>query len=165
MESMGIAGLIAAYVALAIVLLCLLLYARLPWWVKGAAIAAVSAFYYASYVSYPKLLGWPTPYGLPQRVYIVAVTVEEPEAIYFWARDLTQGLRVTRPRAYKLPYTKKLHEKVENVTRKLRRAIPVIGELSGGNVGPDGGEGVFSTPSDIELNFIDAPEALIPGKE
>lgn len=165
MESLGIAGLITAYVTLAVILLSLHLYTSLTWWIKAPAILMVTGFYYVSYVSFPQLLGWPTPYGLPKRIYVIAVTVEEPNAIYMWARDLSLGLQVTRPRSYKLPYTKKLHEKVENVTRKLRRAIPVIGEISGGNISSDGGEGVFSTPSDIDLNFIDAPEALIPGKE
>jgi hypothetical protein len=165
MENLGLAGLIAAYVALAALLLSLHLYTTLSWWVKAPAILLVSGFYYVSYASLPNLLGWPTPYGLPKRVYVIAATIEEPNAIYLWARDLNDGLRITRPRSYKLPYTRKLHEKVENVARKLRRGIPVIGEIGAGAVATSGGEGVYSTPSDIELNFVDAPEALIPDKE
>lgn len=165
MENLGMAGLIIAYVALAVLLLSLFLYTSLGWWIKAPALVLVSSFYYVSYVSFPQLLGWPTPYGLPERLYIIAATVEEPQAVYLWARDLSHGLRITRPRAYKLPYSKKLHEKVELVTRKLRRAIPVIGEITVPGREGTFGEGVLSTPVEVDVNFIDAPDALIPEKE
>ena len=118
-----------------------------------------------TYASFPQLLGWPTAYELPERIYLIGIDVAEPDYIYLWARDLDQGLGLTTPRAYRLPYSKALHRDAEEAGRKLRKRLPVIGEIDtqeGGRAVEDGGATAAKTP---RVKFVDAPEGLVPLKE
>ncbi|MCK5498953.1 MAG: hypothetical protein KAI77_07110, partial [Gammaproteobacteria bacterium] len=63
--TLGISGLIAAYIVLAVLLLSINLYSKWSWHVKAITIIITSAFYIVSYFSFPPLLGWPTKQALP----------------------------------------------------------------------------------------------------
>ncbi|MFK7856794.1 MAG: hypothetical protein AB8B79_21935 [Granulosicoccus sp.] len=146
-------------------LLGLNLYSSWNWFVKTVSNIVVVGFFWVTYSSWPALEGWPTSRELPDQFYLHAANIAEPESIYLWGTEFTQGLGKTVPRAYRLPYTAALHDKVDKATRKLRKGLPVIGQIS-------------STPgtkaeltsleqtqvSDTNVVFIDAPQALIPGK-
>ncbi len=166
MLNLGVPGLVAAYVALAVLLLSLHLYSNWSWWVKLAATGVLAAFYFVTYSSFPQLLGWPTPYDPPKRLYLIGIDVAEPDYVYLWARDLDQGLGLSTPRAYRLPYTKTLHREAEEAGRKLRKRLPVIGEINSapmtGRAAEDGEVTKVKTP---QIKFIDAPEGLVPLKE
>ena len=69
----------------------------------------------------------------------------------------------TVPRAYGLPYTANLHDKVNKAARKLRKGLPVIGQVAR-EESPTLGTGEQVNIAGDDLVFIDAPQALIPGK-
>ena len=144
-------------------LLSLNLYSNWHWIVKAATTTLVVGFFVLSYHSYPAVLGWPTTREAPDQFYLHAVQVVEPDRIYLWGTDLERGLRHTVPRAYGLPYSAKLHDKVNKAGRKLRKGLPVIGQLA-----PTEPPGVLNGEQanvvGDDLVFVDAPQALIPGK-
>lgn len=154
---------ITAYVIVAVLLLSLNLYSNWHWIVKAGTSTLVVFFFVVTYHSYSAILGWPTTREVPKQFYLHAIQVVEPEHIYLWGTDLDRGTGRTVPRAYGLPYTAKLHDKVNKASRKLRKGLPVIGQVT--NTEPPGvstGEQVNITGD--ELVFVDAPQALIPGK-
>ena len=135
MFQFSVSGLVIAYVVVALVLLIANLGARWSWRVKAGAIVTTSALYLVTYFSYPALLGWPTAEPLPARFKLLAAYVErateadtEPREILLWAID--QSAASTRePRAYRVPYSALLHEKVEEASERIRKGLPQIGEV------------------------------------
>lgn len=123
------------------------------------------AFFVITYHSYSAILGWPTVREVPQQFYLHAVQVAEPEKIYLWGTDLERGMGRTVPRAYGLPYTAKLHDKVNKASRKLRKGLPVIGQVAKSEtVSRDVVTGEQVNVAGDDLVFIDAPQSLVPGK-
>jgi len=117
------------------------------------------------YSSWPGVQGWPTDRDLPEQFFLHAVNIDEPNSIFLWGTQFTQGLGQTEPRAYRLPYTPELHDKVDKATRKIRKGLPVIGQVAptvGASAELSNLEQTRINDSNIE--FIDAPQALIPGK-
>ena len=127
-------GLITAYVALAVLLLGLCLYSKWHVWVKVGAIVVTSFFYYATYMSLQNLLGWPTQSDLPGEFIMIAGKIAEPDendesdgAIYIWALSLDGDYVADAPRAYKMPYSKDLHNQVSEANKMIRRGVTQIG--------------------------------------
>jgi hypothetical protein len=110
-----------AYALIGALLLVLLVYARLPWPAKAAAIVITSCFYLVSFVGARGLLGWSSRDPLPPRFKLLHVRIVEPHsvegepgAIHLWVEDLDEDNRPSGiPRAYRLPYNAKLAEKAE----------------------------------------------------
>ena len=150
---------------MAVLLLSLNLYSGWHWIIKAATTTLVVSFFIVTYHSYAAILGWPTKREVPQQFYLHAVQVVEPERIYLWGTDLERGMGRTVPRAYGLPYTAKLHDKVNKASRKLRKGLPVIGQVAvSAEVPGDTTESEQINVAGDELVFIDAPQALVPGK-
>ena len=131
----GTPGLIAAYVLVALLLLVFMLATRWSWWLKAGAIVLVSACYLLTYFSYPALLGWPTAENLPARFNLLAINIAEPAPdgdddgrITLWAIDL-DAPQPAEPRAYRVPYTMSLKQKVSAAGEKVRKGLPQLGEL------------------------------------
>jgi len=157
--------LIAAYVLIAVLLLSLNFYSNWHWLVKGVATTVAVGFFVVTFHSYSAILGWPTTREVPSQFYLHAVQVVEPEKIYLWGTDLDRGMGTTVPRAYGLTYTARLHDKVNKASRKLRKGLPVIGQVPKATAltqGKISGEQVNIVGDN--LVFVDAPQALIPGK-
>jgi hypothetical protein len=167
------AGLIAAFVLIALLLIGVNLYSNFSWRVKAMLIVLVSAFYVVTYYSFPPLMGWPTDTELPKRFNLVAIYVEEPDKttgdpgdIYLWLTDLGKGPGRNRPRAYRVPFDGELHAKVVEAGTKLRKGLPQLGELVDENLGPQvrptdesrGGQ------KSIDIEFFDLPDPLFPDK-
>ena len=126
----------------------------------------VVGFFWVVYSSWPGIQGWPTERDLPKQFFLHAVNIDEPSNIYLWGTEFTQGLAQTEPRAYRLPYTPALHDKVDKATRKLRKGLPVIGQVAPDAGGPaDVGNLEQIQITDSNIQFIDAPQSLIPGKK
>ncbi|MCC7413030.1 MAG: hypothetical protein IT495_15550 [Gammaproteobacteria bacterium] len=172
MVTLGTAGLVAAYVLVALLLVSLLLFSRWPWQLKAAMVVVVSTFYIVTYVSIPMLLGWPTDDGLPRRFNLVAVYVQEPDKvtgargdIYLWVTDMLAPPDQSVPRSYRLPFTPELHAKVVEAGTKLRKNLPQLGEI-------EEEEGKGSVPLDTtrmgqkstRIEFYDLPDPLFPEK-
>lgn len=150
---------------MAAILLAMNLYANWHWVIKVLTNAIVVALLFVTYHSYPGILGWPTDRTLPKQFYLHAVNVDEPTTIYLWGTDLDRGLGRTVPRSYALAYTAKLHDQVNKASRKLRKGLPVIGQAAVKTGTPSAvSEGEQTDVADSDIVFVDAPQALIPGK-
>jgi len=115
-----------AFVILAGLLLWLLAAVRGRWPVKLALICAVPAFGFAILATANSLRGWPTGDAPPKTATFVWGVVDEPDpqtgssgAIYLW---LATG---TKPRGYRVPYSRELHKQVEQAAALTKRGQPV----------------------------------------
>ena len=64
-----------------------------------------------------------------------------------------------------MAYTPKLHDKVNKASRKLRKGLPVIGQVAKtAAVTRDTVSGEEINVAGDDLVFVDAPQALVPGK-
>lgn len=165
MPQIDVNGLIIAYIALATVLLGMNLYSSWHWLVKIVTNGIVVVFFFVIYHSWPGVLGWPTARDLPEQFYLHAVLVAEPDHIYLWGTEFDHGLAKTIPRSYSLNYSPALHDKVDKATRKLKKGLPVVGQISSTpNTSADLTALDQIQISDQDIVFIDAPQSLIPGK-
>jgi hypothetical protein len=118
-----------AYALIGALLLTLLVYARLPWPAKAAAILVTSCFYLVSFFGARGLLGWSSRDPLPPRFKLLQARIVEPHslegepgAIHLWVEALGDDNRPNGvPRAYRLPYDAKLADKTERSHRCQRR--------------------------------------------
>lgn len=166
MLNFGITGLTIAFFGVVALILSLHLYSRWPPLIKALATLAGVFLCAVTYSSYPGLLGWPAEEKvLPSRLFLLAIQIEEPRRIYLWGRDMDAGLGKDRPRAYEIPYTVKLHQEVERAGSKLKRGLPVIAQRRAS----EGPRLRSDEASEIErgplIEFVEAPEGLIPDKE
>lgn len=173
MVTLGIGGLIAAYVLIALLLLSLLLYSTWSWKMKAGTIVATSLFYIITYLSFPPLLGWPTAAELPKRFQLISAYVEQPSKvtgapgkIFLWLTDMENLVNPMPPRAYRLQYSLELHEKIISAQTKISKGMPQLGEVE------NPGDGPLVTPLDaqragqksINVQFYDLPDPLFPEK-
>ncbi len=170
MFTLGVSGLITAYVLVAVLLLGVNLYSSWSWPVKAGLIIIVSAFYVISYFSFPPLLGWPTKSALPENFRLVAVYVNEPDKvsgeegeIYIWATEITTS--TSKPRAYRLPFSPELHTKVVTASKKLAEGMQQVGEVVSGEKksGKQPDQRRNGRPS-ADIEFYDLPAPLFPEK-
>jgi hypothetical protein len=135
-----------AYALIGALLLALLVYARLPWPAKAAAIAVTSSFYLVSFFGARGLLGWSSPDPLPPRFKLLHARIVEPHslegepgAIHLWVEALDDDNRPSGvPRAYRLPYNAKLAEKTEKAISASAEGRPQGGRTADSGTG-DGG--------------------------
>lgn len=157
--------LIATYVLLAVLLAALNFWSNWPVTVKFMSTLVTVAFFFVSYHSWIAQQGWPTRNQLPKQLYIYALHVSEPESIYLWGGDLANGLDNATPRAFALPYSPGLHNQADSVADKLAKGLPIVAQIS---TPPTQArdqslfEQLLDPPVDVE--FIDAPTSLMPGK-
>lgn len=163
--SLDINALILAYIAIAVLLLGLNLHSGWHWGIKTLCNVVIVSFFWVVYHSWPGVQGWPTSRDLPEQFYLHAVNIDEPTNIYLWGTEFKQGFEHNAPRSYRLAYSPALHDKVDKATRKLRKGLPVIGQIT-----PTAAASAELTEldqtqiSDSNIQFIDAPRSLIPGK-
>ena len=170
--SLGVGGLVAAYVIVALVLTLLGLFSRWHWSIKALGVAVVSVSYILMYYSVPPLLGWPTDRAIPRKFALLAIYLQDPDPvtgrrgdIFFWATDMAAGAD-KRPRAFRVPYTPKFKAVFQEAQGKLKNNMPQLGETEE----PD--EGPFGVPKDrsrigqksVNIQIRDMPEDLPPSK-
>ena len=59
--------LVVAYIFLLALLVLVLLYARLPWWLKLLLVIAAMGLYWLSYQGWKQVQGWPSAVELPDK--------------------------------------------------------------------------------------------------
>lgn len=129
-----------AYVFLLFVVLLAILKSQLGAAPKLALAALCAGFYLWHYDALQNYLGWPAANALPQKFEMVSSLIVEPDlkrdepgGIYLWVRDLDSERLV--PRAYRLPYQKQLHRKVDDTMRKQRDGQRHVGTPVAGGAG------------------------------
>ena len=129
-----------AYVFLLFVALLAILKSEFGAGPKLALAALCAGFYLWHYDALHNYLGWPAANALPQKFEMVSSMIVEPDlkrdepgGIYLWIRDHDSEQLV--PRAYRLPYQKQLHRKVDDTLRKQRDGQRHIGTPVAGGAG------------------------------
>jgi hypothetical protein len=93
--------------------------------------APTTAFTFVLWDALGSFSGWPTDSGPPDRAMLVASSVDEPKAIYVWViAPSGHGPFVYRPdtgepRAFRLPYSRELHEEIEKAAQMTARGQQV----------------------------------------
>ena len=149
-----------AYALVGALLLVVLVYARLPWPLKGIAVVVTSSFYIASFIGMRGLLGWASVERLPPTFKLLQARIVEPHslegdpgAIYLWVEALDEDNRPSGvPRAYRIAYSDRLADKTDKAQSEI-----AAGRAQGGRAADYGsGEGglldaarAYITPSTI----------------
>lgn len=191
--NLAIAGLVAAYVLVAVLLLSLNLTSLWRWWVKAAAIVVTIALFAVTYQGYHGLMGWPTTQKLPPRFSLVWTVISEPNkrannpgSIYLWVDELdANNVPSGRPRSYQLAYSKGLARKISGAQEKRDHGQEVMGvatsqqvqpdaqirdNIKMGQVRPDNGEQNAATDTvpfmedGSQISFADLPPVTLPDK-
>jgi len=130
-----VVALALAYVALAILALAAMIRLRWPWRLTAGIIVLVSLAYLGVFQATKGLLGWSTWDKPPAHFQVLwAYTVEpsaaihEPGAVHLWLQTLDdENLPVGEPRAYRLPYSRRLARTVETVRTEIQGNHPQEG--------------------------------------
>jgi hypothetical protein len=127
------------FVLLAGLLLWFVIGSRGAWWVKLGAIVVASTFTFAVWDALGSFSGWPTEQDLPSRSLLLSSSVDEPKAIYVWVIPpspsgvLAYKADTSEPRAYRLPYSRQLHEQLDRGTAMGTQGRPVELRRAGAN--------------------------------
>jgi hypothetical protein len=113
-------------------LLVVLVYARVPWSAKAAAVVVTSAFYVANFIAVRGLLGWASDDKLPATFKLLQSRIVEPHSlegdagsIYLWVEALDDTNRPSGiPRAYRIPYSDTLAEKADKAASEIAAGHP-----------------------------------------
>jgi hypothetical protein len=127
-----VVALSVSYALIGALLLVVLVYARLPWPAKAAAVIVTSAFYVVSFVGARGLLGWASTDRLPASFKLLHArivdphTVEgDPGSVYLWVEALDEDNRPSGvPRAYRLPFSDALAEKTHAAENQIAAGRP-----------------------------------------
>ncbi len=134
------------------------------WALKLALVLSVPAFGLVVWRAVGSYRGYPTPDPLPEKALLIGASVREPDprkgekgAIHVWVISLTEksgGLRSPldydhtpgEPRGHKLPYSREMHEMINEARKRQAKGEPVIlerkkkGEADAEGDGQDPGE-------------------------
>lgn len=155
MPPFALAGTIAIYLVLAVLLLSLNIFSLWRWWVKAAAIIVTAACVVVAYFTISAMIGWPSVMALPQRFNLVATRIIEPDRatgapghVYLWVEELNANyVPVTAPRGYEMPYSAHLADDTQDAQSKINSGQKVLGQ-SGGTEAADGTRAGVGKPGD-----------------
>jgi hypothetical protein len=127
--TLPLAGIVASYLGIAVLLLSLNLASRWHWGVKAAAIAVTVGFFGISYVSMSGLIGWPSEARMPEHFQLHWATVAEPDklnglpgSIYLWVEALDEAnLPAGTPRAFRVPYSRDLADRIARAKERIEQ--------------------------------------------
>jgi hypothetical protein len=126
------------YALVGALLLVMLVYVRVPWSAKAAAVVVTSAFYVASFIGMRGLLGWASVDKLPATFKLLQSRIVEPHSlegdsgsIYLWVEALDEANRPSGvPRAYRIPYSVSLAEKTDKAAGEIAAGRPQGGRAA-----------------------------------
>jgi hypothetical protein len=128
-------------------------------WLTVALLGALPLFYIGQYQVLQATRGWPSEQALPASFELVAFRVIEPDArrglsgeILLWASDTSSRI----PRAYRLGYSRQLHETLADAGQRLDQGRIQIGTRKASGNGPSTG--------DTGIRFDDRPHPGLPAK-
>jgi hypothetical protein len=189
--SLGMFGIVAVYVVVAVALLSLNIGSRWLWWIKAGTIAVTSLFFVQSYAAVSSLVGWPSRDRLPPNFQLHWAKVvapdeftEDPGVIFMWVETLdANNVPTGTPRGYRLPYSKSLAEQLNKAQDKIRDGKEVAGTAEMAEEGEqderpttedeaerregdrEGGEGANNFVTELlDVNFQDMPDVVQPEK-
>jgi hypothetical protein len=133
--TLPLAGIVASYVLIALLLLSLNLASRWHWGMKAAAIAITTCFFGVSYLSIGELIGWPAEARIPEHFQLHWATVVEPDklnglpgSIYLWIEGLDENnMLAGMPRAFRLPYSRELADRIGHAKERIEQGADQLG--------------------------------------
>ena len=125
-------ALVLAYAALVVIAVLALMWSPWPRWLKTGLALGATVLYFFGHEAVHALMGVASRDALPERFVMVAAMVEEPTAnrqgaLYLWVRPLHDGVAEPEPRAYRLAYSRQLHEQINEGLRKGRDGVSQMG--------------------------------------
>lgn len=162
--------LVAVNVLVLALLMLVLLFSRLHWVLRLLLVVVVSGSYWLAYQGWDRAQGWPSQNTVPEKFLLHGAVIEEPNAeegvsgtIFLWVSDLTEYKPAEQPRAYIMPYSKRLHSAAQEALRQMRN-----GELQMGTVSPDPAAKVvtdgFTGEVASQIEFSNLPKQALPEK-
>jgi hypothetical protein len=124
-----LAGVVASYVVIAVLLLSLNLASLWHWGIKAAAVAITTVFFGVSYLSTVGLIGWPSEARMPDRFQLHWATIVEPDkldglpgSIYLWVEALDDNnMPAGTPRAFRVPYSRELADRIAHAKERIEQ--------------------------------------------
>lgn len=175
-----------AFILLTVLLCLILIGSKWQWWQKLALIVIVPAFGLAVWPAIASYKGYPTTAQPPRKSLILSVVVREPVpasrnpgAIFLWLipfdRKASKGLnplvyapRRGDPRAFELPYSRSLHQGLDEAKGLIRQGRPVVLDLDAGGEGgggeAEGGSGYRYDRSRSDPRVYELPPPHAPEK-
>lgn len=125
-------ALVLAYASLVLIAVLALLWSPWPRWLRTMLAVGATTLYFVGHGAVHAIMGVPSRESLPEQFVMVAAMVEEPTtsspgALYLWVRTLRDGIAAAEPRAYRLPYTRSLHEQISEGLKKGRDGVSQMG--------------------------------------
>ena len=135
----GHIGLTAAFTLIATVLLWLFIKSNIKFFIKALMVPLVLWYSLVLYHTPGKFMGWPSEGSIPKNSIVRSIIINEPKGkdqggIYLWLSDMDKEKEEAKidvnpktvfvyndkktPRAYKLPYTRKMHKKLLNAQKE-----------------------------------------------
>lgn len=207
---MQIIGIPLTFLVLFAVTLWFIILGKGRWWLKAAVIPVVLYFSLVVWFSLAQISGWASDSETPETFAINWIMVKEPSkrdprdqgAIFMWASEVdenhepvegaispwlaafTPRRSAAEPRAYRLPYSRDLHEKAVEVQKMISKGKTAVGKrgkieansdgdgkgsggtkgsvASGGKTG--GGKSAGSLSRSDDLTFYELPAPKLPEK-
>src|SRR5215470_13797217 len=133
--TLSLAGIVASYLIVAVLLLSLNLASRWHWGIKAAAIAVTTGFFGISYFSLAGLIGWPSEERIPEHFQLHWATVIEPDklsgtpgSIYLWVEALDDNnMLAGTPRAFRVPYSRALADRIGHAKERIEQGAEQAG--------------------------------------
>ncbi len=162
-------AIILGFAALLFVTLAALLWSHWPAWLKGVLLVSVTSLYFYGHEAVHAIWGIPSTDALPAKFVMMAAVVQEPTTktpglLYLWVSPLADNGPVLEPRAYKLPYSRKLHTQIEEGIKKGRDGVSQMGTAEA-KAGMGRGFGILRPGNDEqEIKIRDLPAPQLPEK-
>ena len=162
-------SIILGFSALLFVTLLALLWSRWPSWLKGVLVVGVTVMYFYGHDAVHSIWGIPSTDALPPRFVMMSAVVQEPTPkregiLYLWVSPLADNGPVLEPRAYRVPYSRKLHTQIDEGIKKGQSGI---GQMGTAEPKPGLGRGLgFVRPGndEQEIKIRDLPSPQLPEK-
>jgi hypothetical protein len=162
-------SIILGFALLLFVTLVALLWSHWPTWLKGVLITAVTVLYFYGHEAVHSIWGIPSTDALPPKFVVLSAVVQEPTnkapgLLYLWVSKIGDNGPALEPRAYQLPYSRKLHTQIDEGIKKGRDGISQVGtaEVKAGN---GRGLGWLRPGNDEqEVKISDLPSPQLPEK-
>jgi len=130
--------------------------------IKVVLIVLLPLLYLLNFYVFKQLLGWSTPYDLPDDFDLIAYKIAEPRqgsgesgAIYLWLESASQ----LEPRGYEVPYSRDLHKKLIQVSESQKQGRKIEGTSR------SKGSRISNFNSGRELSFEEKKKKSLPEKE
>jgi hypothetical protein len=133
-----IAGGVAIFVVLALLLLSLNLASLWRWWIKAGAIVVTLSGIIVLYLAMAGLIGWPSTEAMPKRFSLLSTRIVEPDKlrglpghIYLWIEEVDEHqIVISPPRAFEVPYEVETATDVATAQEQVNTGGKVLGQFA-----------------------------------